>query len=623
METRTIMTNFMARAMITLLIVLLQSATATIEGYTVSTVPYPAIEGTVQVSLDNSTWSSTVEAPAGQTVYFRTKLPSGYEISRLSIDADNTGPVNFSGNHFTMPNDNVTVSAKFDYTGLGFTDSYTVTLSPGIGTGTPIVYQFDPETAAPNSSSARNCQFYYVNYNTIGFRLYGDYYPTSFTLPAGIYFSSWGNWGNNGYITLTSSQTTFTANYSDNPDDAYYSLSPTAYTIANSDYTDITCTLSTLSLGQVMRYTGAGWEYVQTEGIGFYMNGGTLTDGAGHSIPFLVDTPYHFKAETRKYQGDIPSSQGQEFIMSVYINPNDYDNAVPGTYTGELFYEGYWFPYDVPGASGSITLTLVIPEAEVTLSDNAENNYVIANNQNKLANVKLDGRTLYRDGNWNTLCLPFHFNIEGSILDKIGVTLMELDTEAGNYDHPTGFNNGTLYLNFKPAGTTIKAGKPYIIKWTKPSNYDSNPRRYDISNPVFGGVTINSTEPTTITSKDGTVSFVGCYSPFTLDANDRTNLYLGAGNTLYYPSTDVTINSCRAYVQLNGITAADISSEVNAFVRNFGDDDDASGIIDIDHSPLTIDHSADAWYTIDGRKLSGKPTSKGIYIKDGKKMVVK
>ena len=29
------------------------------------------------------------------------------------------------------------------------------------------------------------------------------------------------------------------------------------------------------------------------------------------------------------------------------------------------------------------------------------------------------------------------------------------------------------------------------------------------------------------------------------------------------------------------------------------------------------------WYTLDGRKLSGKPNAKGVYIQNGKKIVVK
>ena len=33
--------------------------------------------------------------------------------------------------------------------------------------------------------------------------------------------------------------------------------------------------------------------------------------------------------------------------------------------------------------------------------------------------------------------------------------------------------------------------------------------------------------------------------------------------------------------------------------------------------------AATVWYTLDGRKLSGKPTKKGLYIYNGKKTVVK
>ena len=41
----------------------------------------------------------------------------------------------------------------------------------------------------------------------------------------------------------------------------------------------------------------------------------------------------------------------------------------------------------------------------------------------------------------------------------------------------------------------------------------------------------------------------------------------------------------------------------------------------IDNGQLTIDNSSDSWYTIDGRKLSGKPTKKGIYVKNGRKVI--
>ena len=31
----------------------------------------------------------------------------------------------------------------------------------------------------------------------------------------------------------------------------------------------------------------------------------------------------------------------------------------------------------------------------------------------------------------------------------------------------------------------------------------------------------------------------------------------------------------------------------------------------------------DKWYTLDGRRLSGKPTAKGLYINAGKRVMIK
>ena len=46
-----------------------------------------------------------------------------------------------------------------------------------------------------------------------------------------------------------------------------------------------------------------------------------------------------------------------------------------------------------------------------------------------------------------------------------------------------------------------------------------------------------------------------------------------------------------------------------------------NGINTIDNRPLTKDQNA--WYTLDGRHLNGKPSQKGIYIHQGRKVVIK
>ena len=49
---------------------------------------------------------------------------------------------------------------------------------------------------------------------------------------------------------------------------------------------------------------------------------------------------------------------------------------------------------------------------------------------------------------------------------------------------------------------------------------------------------------------------------------------------------------------------------------------ESSGIIVINNEQLTNDNEAGAWYTIDGRRLTSKPAKTGLYIHNGKKVVI-
>jgi hypothetical protein len=75
--------------------------------------------------------------------------------------------------------------------------------------------------------------------------------------------------------------------------------------------------------------------------------------------------------------------------------------------------------------------------------------------------------------------------------------------------------------------------------------------------------------------------------------------------------------ACRAYFQLNGLKVGDANSGVRAFKLNFGEGETT----EIQTTNFTnYTNKAGAWFTIDGRKLSGEPTTKGIYIFNGKKV---
>jgi hypothetical protein len=70
------------------------------------------------------------------------------------------------------------------------------------------------------------------------------------------------------------------------------------------------------------------------------------------------------------------------------------------------------------------------------------------------------------------------------------------------------------------------------------------------------------------------------------------------------------------YVPANG-------AKVRSFVLDFGDGESA-GIHDmLNDNGEMISDTLSAWYTLDGRKLDGKPTQKGIYINNGRRIVIK
>ena len=248
--------------------------------------------------------------------------------------------------------------------------------------------------------------------------------------------------------------------------------------------------------------------------------------------------------------------------------------------------------------------TCYMVPVSISLANNSDNSSTISDNIGFPANVTLSGRTLYKDGSWNTLCLPFNVdNFTGTPLE--GATVKTLAS--------TSFEGGTLTMNFSDDLTSIKAGKPYIVKWAKPDGYTVD-GGYDISEPMFNGVTISNA---TANVETGYVDFVGTYSPVSIYTDEKTNLYLGADNKLYYPTAnDFTVNPFRGYFRLK---LGD--NEVKAFNINFGDGE-TTGIISVHDSGFTVNGS-EAWYTIDGRKLDGKPTRAGVYINNGKAVVIK
>jgi len=246
--------------------------------------------------------------------------------------------------------------------------------------------------------------------------------------------------------------------------------------------------------------------------------------------------------------------------------------------------------------------------------DNEKNAVLISGDDGTAKDVVLVGRTLWKDNTWNTLCLPFSMTAEQVTTQLAPTELKELDI-TNTYDgHTTGIEGTTLYLYFKNA-TEILAGVPYLIKWTGDGTNN-------LVNPVFTGVTISDASLADNAATFTGGKFIGSFSYTQYTAENKNVLLMGGNNTLYYPKPDLSDPGNPIYPYLGAFRAYfEIEGDVQNAVLYFGDGETTGLTLTTDNRQRTTDG---AWYTLQGLKLGdNKPTAPGVYIHNGKKVVIK
>ena len=163
----------------------------------------------------------------------------------------------------------------------------------------------------------------------------------------------------------------------------------------------------------------------------------------------------------------------------------------------------------------------------------------------------------------------------------------------------TGYNSATGNVIVQ-AVKDVPAGTGLFLKGT--------PGTYDVpcgeSSSYYVNMLVGVTEATTISATDG----------------NMTNFLLSATNTsdaCFRPiSSTYNLKANRAYLQIPTYMVGS-SAGANAVGIEFED-----GVTGIDNSLSDMDTDAH-WFTLDGRRLNGKPTQKGIYVVNGQKVVIK
>lgn len=239
-----------------------------------------------------------------------------------------------------------------------------------------------------------------------------------------------------------------------------------------------------------------------------------------------------------------------------------------------------------------IIVTILIPK-EYTLDETKTDNVI---KDCAYANVTLQ-RTL-EASHWNSFCVPF-------ALDKDQVTQYfgegtQLRTYEGRCE------NNIVYF---ATVDNIEAGKPYIMK----------PGNAVVKNPTFEGVSMVATgldkngNPQAV-GDASTVQMKGIYNHVTL-VQDKTNIYIGAGNKFYYPADAEAcqMNGLRAYfIVPEGTDIKKLRANLDGATTSLGE------IFDTEESNTPV-------YNLQGQCVGNSLSTlkSGIYVQNGKKVVVK
>ena len=314
------------------------------------------------------------------------------------------------------------------------------------------------------------------------------------------------------------------------------------------------------------------------------------------------DDNYRFYGSTHTISTKIGKITKIEFVKGDKPITNLKYNGKDGAFTTDTKYDLCWvgsakdvvFTNTDQARATNIIVTVEVPKAKNYTLDETKTDNVIETYEN--ANVTLQ-RTL-EASHWNSFCVPF-------ALDKDQVTQYfgegtQLRTYEGRCE------NNIVYF---ATVDNIEAGKPYIMK----------PGNAVVTNPTFEGVSMVATDLDTngnpqAVGATSTVQMKGIYNHVTL-VQDKTNIYIGAGNKFYYPADAEAcqMNGLRAYfIVPEGTDIKKLRANLDGATTSLGE------IFDTEESNTPV-------YNLQGQCVGNSLSTlkSGIYVQNGKKVVVK
>lgn len=233
----------------------------------------------------------------------------------------------------------------------------------------------------------------------------------------------------------------------------------------------------------------------------------------------------------------------------------------------------------------------------------------------------------FTSGKASTVCLPFSFTPDAGI--GTFYTLFAIDKSTSPY----------WTVTMQEAATTapLAANTPYLLMATGTgalnfsgtvSSVATEMKSADVADPVVSGGKwnlIGTYSDISWTSDGPNAADLGSVYGFAakdygteVNAGDFVKATSGAGISPFRAYLKYTAPSSSARSVTRG-EADELPARIT--VRLIGANGDTTAIGTMD--TRTGEISFDGWYTLDGTRLSGKPSAKGVYVNNGKKIVIK
>ena len=232
----------------------------------------------------------------------------------------------------------------------------------------------------------------------------------------------------------------------------------------------------------------------------------------------------------------------------------------------------------------------------------------LAASDGKTYTVKFANNRTLSAQKWAMMVLPFDTDVATV---SAAMKARKSTWTAASPAYETGYaivntlksNTTSSNIQFELAFGELPANKPFLVKTSKQVN---------LNDVVFEGVEIADPADEEVEGDTyGGVTFMGLYT----DKADLSNTERTIkGNIWYTNRTNIGLKAFEAY-----LAGCDVAARV--FIEDI-DDNGATAIKEL-NAETGKANNVDGWYTVNGIKLESMPTEKGVYINNGKKVVIK